>query len=69
MYELILLDDNSQLIDSPSIKELRLLTSEMTTSRSLVRELVLASSDNIVVIAKISTSLKNLLLHLQVNNI
>ena len=40
------------------------LASEATTSRSLIKELVLASSDNIVVVAKISISLENLLLYL-----
>ena len=63
-HELISSDGNSQLVDNSSIKELRLLTNEVATSRSFVRELVLASSGGVIVIAKILTSFKNLLLHL-----
>ena len=40
------------------------LASEIITSRSFTRELALANSNNIAYIAKILTSLKNLLLYL-----
>ena len=49
----------------PSIEGERPLASEATTSISSVRELAPASlGDNVAVMAKILTSLKNLLLHL-----
>ena len=40
------------------------LASKIATSRSSIRELVLVNNDNVIYIAKILTSFKNLLLYL-----
>ena len=67
-HELIPIDGNPQLVGVPSIEEMESSASEAATSRSPARELAPANSDNVAYMAKIPTSLKNLLLHLQADD-
>ena len=67
-HELIPIDGNPQLVGVPSVEGMESSAGEAATSRSPARELAPANSDDVACVAKIPTSLENLLLHLQADD-